>query len=53
MILLGAALAICGAVVLRLARPAAVRTRRAGAALVLAGLALSAAAAIVLAVESM
>ncbi len=53
MILLGAALVICGVVALRLARPAAVWTQRAGVGLLLAGLALSVVAAIVLAVESM
>ena len=53
MILLGAALALCGAIALRLAPPSGVWIRRAGATLVIGGLALSALAAIVLAVESM
>ncbi len=53
MILVGAALAIVGLVALRLAPSSGVWTRRAGATLVLVGLALSAIGAIVFAVESM
>ena len=53
MILAGALLAVCGALVLGFARPEQAGWRRAGAAGVVAGLALSALGAIVALVEAM